>query len=77
MMVDSSMPFIQPQIEKPSSCIDSYMVVKSPDIEVKNLQEKFCHLLVDLGSNLTLDQINFSCFQFSHCEIGIIKVLSS
>ena len=59
MMVDSSMPFIQPQIEKPSSCIDSYMVVKSPDIEVKNLQEKFCHLLVDLGSNLTLDQINF------------------
>ena len=77
MMVDSSMFLIQPQIEKPSSSIDSYMVVKSPDIEAKNLQEKFCHLLVDLGSNLTLDQINFSCFQFSHCKTGIIKVLSS
>lgn len=55
---------IQPQIEKPSSCIDSYMVVKRPDLEAKNLQEKFCHLLVDLGSNLTLNQINFSAFNF-------------
>ena len=37
------MPLIQPQIEKPSSFIDSNMVVKSPDIEAKNLQEMFCH----------------------------------
>ena len=60
MMVDSSMPLIQPQIEKPSSFIDSNMVVKSPDIEAKNLQEMFCHTTTGdycHWSKLILDQI--------------------
>lgn len=65
---------LRPWNENNFSSIYSSMVVKSTDLEDKSLSKKFCYLLVDLRSNLTLDQINLSYSQFSHCKIGIIKV---